>query len=81
MKKIKHNTFCNGQAMTETVVTAATVLIPLFLLIPLLGKYIDIKHRAIQSARYEVWEYTVWYGADSETPSGFVDGDDSNLVR
>lgn len=67
--------------MTETLVTAATVLVPLFLLIPLLGKYIDIKHRAIQSARYETWEYTVWYGADSETPSGFEDGDEADILQ
>ena len=70
-----------GQAMTETLVTASTVLVPLLLLIPLLGKYIDIKHAAIQSARYEAWEYTVWYGANSETPSGFVDGGGDDLQQ
>ncbi|NIN34022.1 MAG: hypothetical protein GTO60_02465, partial [Gammaproteobacteria bacterium] len=78
MKKNKH---IKGQAMTETLVTAATILVPLFLLIPLLGKYIDIKHRAIQSARYEAWEYTVWYADNSEEPSGFVDGDGDDLVQ
>ena len=76
-----HKQFFSGQAMTETLVTAATILVPLFLLIPLLGKYIDIKHRAIQSARYEAWEYTVWYANDSEKPSGFVDGDGTTLSQ
>ena len=70
-----------GQAMTETLVTASTVLVPLLLLIPLLGKYIDIKHTAIQAARYEAWEYTVWYGAESETPGGFVDGGGKDLAQ
>lgn len=63
--------------MTEFVVTAAFFLVPLFLLIPLLGKYIDIRHSAIQSARYEAWEYTAWrtrgntedlYGFDETEP-------------
>lgn len=67
--------------MTETLVTASTVLVPLLLLIPLLGKYIDIKHSTIQAARYEAWEYTVWYGNNSEKPSGFVDGDGDTLAQ
>ncbi|MEE9552364.1 MAG: hypothetical protein V3V89_04900, partial [Gammaproteobacteria bacterium] len=81
MRITRYTAFCSGQAMTETLVTAATVLVPLMLLIPLLGKYIDIKHATIQSARYEAWEYTVWYGDQSKTPSGFVDGDGSDLVQ
>ena len=59
-----------GQAMTETVIASSFVLIPLFLLIPLLGKFIDIQHTTIQAARYEAWEYTVWYRRNSEKPSG-----------
>lgn len=50
-----------GQAMTEFLIACAFVLLPLFIFIPLLGKYIDFKHSAIQSARYQAWEYTVWY--------------------
>lgn len=52
-----------GQAMTEFQICAAWVLIPLFLMIPLLGKYIDIKHATISAARYQAWEYTAWYNA------------------
>jgi len=66
--------YSSGQAMTETVITASTILVPLLLLIPLLGKYIDIKHAAIQAARYQSWEYTVWYASSADTPGGFVDG-------
>ncbi|MFQ5658869.1 MAG: hypothetical protein ACE5GZ_00475 [Gammaproteobacteria bacterium] len=50
-----------GQAMTEFQVCAAYVLVPLFLIIPLLAKYIDIKHTAINAARYQAWEYTAWH--------------------
>ena len=71
-----------GQAMTETLITASTVLVPMLLLIPLLGKYIDIKHATIQAARYEAWEYSVWYSnnavrtgpwSSGERSSGFQD--------
>jgi len=51
-----------GQAATECVITSVFVLVPLFLIIPLLGKYIDIKHATINQARYEAWEYTAWFG-------------------
>jgi hypothetical protein len=65
-----------GQAMTELLVAASFVLVPLLLLIPLLGKYIDIRHAAIQAARYEAWEYTVWYngtagGLSDDRPNGY----------
>ena len=65
-----------GQAMTELLIAASFVLVPLLLLIPLLGKYIDIRHATIQAARYEAWEYTVWYndgaaGLSDDTPGGY----------
>ncbi|HTT07932.1 MAG TPA: hypothetical protein VMH34_03995 [Gammaproteobacteria bacterium] len=60
-----------GQAMTELAITASFVLVPIFLMIPLLGKYIDIRHSTIQAARYEAWEYTVWYASKSDLPDGF----------
>ena len=47
--------------MTEFVIAATFVLLPLFVFVPMLGKYIDFKHAAIQAARYQAWEYTVWY--------------------
>ena len=50
-----------GQAMTEFTIAATYVLVPLFVFVPLLGKYIDFKHASIQNARYQAWEYTVWY--------------------
>lgn len=53
----------SGQAMTEFQICAAYVLIPLFLMVPLLAKYIDIKHATISAARYQAWEYTAWYNA------------------
>lgn len=51
-----------GQAATEFIIASVFLLVPLFLTIPILGKYIDIKHAAINQARFEAWEYTVWDG-------------------
>ncbi len=64
--------------MVEFQITAAYVLIPLFLIIPLLAKYIDIKHAGINAVRYQAWEYTAWYNrADSH---GIVKNFTSNSV-
>lgn len=57
--------------MSEFLICTAFALIPLFLGISLLGKYIDIKQTAIQAARYQAWEYTVWYANDNEPNTGF----------
>lgn len=60
-----------GQAMTELAIVAAAFLVPLFLLVPLLGKQIDMKHQTIQAARYQAWEYTAWYTDSGRLPEGF----------
>ena len=61
---------CRGQAATEFTIIASFVLVPLFLLIPLLGKYIDIKQASIQQARFEAWEYTAWFDKTEQLMSG-----------
>ena len=52
----------SGQALVEFLIAATLVLIPLFLTVPLLGKYMDLKATSIQAARYAAWERTVWFG-------------------
>lgn len=47
-----------GQALVETVV-AALVLVPLFLLTPIIAKYIHAKQLAQQAVRSAAWEGTV----------------------
>ena len=59
--------------MAEFTIAAAFVLIPLFLLIPLLGKFMDMKATTVQAARYAAWERTVWYGN-----TDWADGQKSN---
>jgi hypothetical protein len=55
-----------GQALTEFLICASFVLIPLFLIVPMFGKYIEMRLATIEAARYEAWEYSVWYSADCE---------------
>lgn len=67
MRSIRKN--MRGQAMTEFVIVTMLVLLPLYLLIPLLGKYIDMKAAAIQGARYIAWERTVYFGGSTASVS------------
>jgi hypothetical protein len=62
----------SGQALTEFVIGAGFVMVPLFLLISIAGKNADIKYAALQSARYEAWEYTANYYEASQIESGFT---------
>jgi hypothetical protein len=48
-----------GSALAETIV-ALLALSPFLVGIPLLGKQLDIKQKNFDSARYSVWERTVW---------------------
>lgn len=60
-----------GQAMTEFLICTSFVLLPMLLGYSLLAKYIDIKQTSIQAARYQAWEYTVWYADNTEPMTGF----------
>lgn len=65
-----------GQAMTEFLIAASFFLIPLFLGMSLIAKYIDIKQTNVQAARYQAWEYTVWYAnGDVRLPISNPDGE------
>jgi len=57
--------------MTEFVVGTVLFLLPLFLIVPMLGKYSDVKASAApyQTVRYVAWERTVWYGGASSSNS------------
>lgn len=48
-----------GSSMVEFF-TSLLVFVPLFIGIPLLGKYADIKHQTIEASRYVAWERTVY---------------------
>lgn len=48
----------SGQSLVEFAVLAA-VLVPLFLLVPIMGKYIHVRQMSQQAARAAAWEATV----------------------
>jgi hypothetical protein len=52
----------DGNATVELIVSMLAVA-PFLVGIPLLGKQLDVKHKAYDSARYSVWERTVWSSA------------------
>ena len=68
----------NGQALTETLV-ALIVLVPILLLIPYLGKYLDVKHKTEDSARYVLWERTIFSDPGSSWQSGENQKSDARL--
>lgn len=53
-----------GQALVEFLITGILVLIPLFILIVTLGKYMDAKQKVEVAARYAAWERTVWHAGN-----------------
>lgn len=59
-----------GQAMIEALIASALVLVPLFLAIPVIAKYMDIRSTTVQAARYAAWERTVWFGGDAAITMG-----------
>lgn len=51
--------YSSGQSLTELLVLML-LLVPLFLLIPVLGQYTHIKQRTIEASRGAAWEMTVF---------------------
>lgn len=55
--------------MTEFVVSASALMIPLFILIPLFGKLMDLGFQSELAARYVTWERTIWFRKNDQ-PAG-----------
>lgn len=65
--------------MTEFFVSLL-VFVPLFLFLPLVGKYQDIKHKALEASRYTAWERTVWAADTASWNDGEVNKSDAQLA-
>jgi len=70
-----------GQAMTEFVIGVVLFALPVFLLIPVVGKYLDMRATAVQAARYVAWERTVWYGGTSASVSWPARDKDAGTIQ
>ncbi len=51
----------SGAAMTEFIIAAMFVLVPLYLAVQAMGKFADVRHMTQAAARYAAWERTVWF--------------------
>lgn len=49
-----------GQSFVETAIVGAFVLVPLFIITPLLGKYINMQDSTLQAARNAAFARTIW---------------------
>lgn len=58
-----------GTAWVEFIIVGSFVLVPLFTMVPMLGKYVDTQHKVEQAARYAAWERTVWFEPGSKVPN------------
>jgi len=67
--------------MTEFVLGSVLFAIPVFLLIPIIGKYIDMRQTAVQAARYVAWERTVWYGGSAASVSWPANSKDDGSIQ
>jgi len=50
-----------GTVLMEFVVIVGLVLVPLFIGLTFIGKYIDNAQKIEVAARYSAWERTAWY--------------------
>jgi len=55
----KYTNRAKGAAIVEFIVSLLFI-IPLFISLPVIAKYLAIKHKNIESGRYAIWEKTVW---------------------
>lgn len=69
-----------GQVLVEFLVTAVLVLVPLFIAMVTLGKYLDAKHKVEVGARYIAWERTVWSEGSQSWPRVATGKSDNSLL-
>ena len=66
---MKYNKLCGsrnrqvGAVWAEFLMVSSALVVTMFLLIPMLAKFMDIRHKSEQSAQYGSWERSVWYGS------------------
>ncbi len=67
--------------MTEFVIGSVLFALPMLLLIPLMGKYLDMRATAVQGARYVAWERTVFYGGTSASVTWPANDKDAGTIQ
>ncbi len=70
-----------GQSLVETAIVGVFVLVPVFLMVPLLGKYIDLQSATLQAARNAAFERTVWSDSGSRNDTQVAQESNSALAQ
>lgn len=70
-----------GQAMAETVVVSLFFLVPFFLMIVIIGKFIDMRSATLQAARYMAFERTVYSASGNERDATMAKLTDTQLAN
>jgi hypothetical protein len=69
----------SGQSLVGTLIVGLFVLVPVFLLVPLLGKYIDLQSTALQAARNAAFERTIFSASGSRHQATVAQKSNSTL--
>ncbi len=69
----------SGQALAEVVIAAGFLLVPLFLLLALVGKLIDLKMTTLEAARYVAFQRTITSNQGSVRGATFANLPDATL--
>lgn len=69
----------SGQATAEMVIASLFLLVPIFILIPIVGKLIDFKMATIEAARYAAFERTITSNQSSVRGATFASLPDQDL--
>jgi hypothetical protein len=56
--------------MVEMLVACSLVMVPLFLAIPMIAKYLDMRSHTVQAARYAAWERSIYFGGPAAAVMG-----------
>ena len=69
-----------GQATVEALVSTLA-LVPLLILTPYLGKYLDVKSKTIESVRYSTWERSIYSDPRASWGSDEHSKDDQSIAN
>lgn len=71
----------SGQSLVGTMIVGLFVLVPVFLLIPLLGKYISLQETALQAARNAAFERTIYSESGSRNSTTVAQKSNQSLEQ
>ncbi len=71
----------SGQAMSEMIIVSLFFLVPLFLFMTMIMKYLDMRSSTLQASRYAAFERTVYSASGSERDATMAKLTDAQLAN